>query len=92
MKVLTEGRYLWLRAIASTLVGQGLNTLIFYVGALWGVLPNNILLTAILWGWAIKVGVESVLTPLTYAVVRFLKRSEGFDAYDYSADYNPLKM
>lgn len=92
MKILTEGRHLWLRTITSTIGGQGINTAIFYVGALWGVLPTDILLQAILWGWLIKTGVEVIATPLTYLVVGYLKRAEGFDAYDRKADYNPFKL
>lgn len=92
LKLATNGRWLWFRTISSTVVGQGLNTAIFYVGALWGVLPTSILLAAILWGWAIKVAVEALLTPLTYAVISYVKRKEGFDAFDESANYNPLKV
>jgi uncharacterized integral membrane protein (TIGR00697 family) len=92
LKVITDGRWLWLRTISSTVVGQGLNTALFYVGALWGVLPTDILLSAILWGWWIKVAVEAVLTPLTYAAVAFVKRKEGIDVFDMHADYNPLKI
>lgn len=92
LKVITNGRWLWLRTISSTIVGQGLNTVIFYVGALGGVLPMDILISAILWGWWLKVAVEVILTPLTYAAVAFVKRKEGFDVYDVNADYNPLKI
>lgn len=92
LKVITHGRWLWFRTISSTIVGQGLNTALFYVGALWGVLPTDILLSAILWGWWIKVAVEVVLTPLTYAAVAYVKRKEGVDVYDENADYNPLKI
>jgi uncharacterized integral membrane protein (TIGR00697 family) len=92
LKLATNGRWLWVRTIGSTIAGQGLNTVIFYVGALWGVLPTAILVSAILWGWGIKVAVEAVLTPLTYAVVSYVKRKEGFDAFDEHADYNPLKV
>lgn len=92
LKVMTQGRWLWLRTISSTIVGQGLNTAIFYVGALWGVLPSDTLISAILWGWCIKVAVEALLTPLTYAAVAFVKRREGIDVFDIKADYNPLKI
>lgn len=92
LKLATKGRWLWLRTVSSTIVGQGLNTSIFYVGALWGVLPTDILWMAILWGWGIKVAVEAILTPLTYAAVAYVKRKEGFDAFDETVDYNPLKI
>jgi queuosine precursor transporter len=92
LKVWTKGRMLWFRTISSTIIGQGLNTTVFYIGALWGILPDDVLVQAILWGWAIKVAVEVALTPVTYFVIGRLKRAEGFDAYDYSANYNPLKV
>jgi queuosine precursor transporter len=92
MKVMTNGAHLWLRTILSTIAGQGVNTALFYVGALWGILPTDILLQAILWGWLIKSGIEALATPVTYAVVSALKRAEGFDAYDKSTDYNPFKV
>jgi uncharacterized integral membrane protein (TIGR00697 family) len=92
LKVITRGRWLWLRTISSTIVGQGLNTTIFYIGALWGVLPADILMSAILWGWWLKVAVEVLLTPLTYAAIAFVKKREGLDVYDHDADYNPLKV
>ena len=92
VKVWTRGKALWARTISSTIVGQGINTSIFYVGALWGVLPTDLLMSAILWAWALKVIVEVALTPLTYLVVGRLKRDEGFDTFDRDADYNPLKI
>lgn len=92
IKVWTAGKYLWLRTISSTFVGQGLNTGLFYIIALGGVLPNNILISAIFWGWAIKVAVEVVLTPLTYLVVGWLKRAEGIDTFDYSEKYKVFRI
>ena len=92
LKVITEGRFLWLRTISSTIVGEGLNTAIFYLGALSGVLPQDVLIQAILWGWGIKVAVEVIFTPITYWVVNALKRAEGIDTYDYRVNYNPIKF
>jgi uncharacterized integral membrane protein (TIGR00697 family) len=92
LKILTRGHMLWFRTISSTIVGQGINTAIFYLGALWGNLPNDVLFNAIMWGWGIKVAVETVLTPVTYYVVGRMKKIEGFDAYDYTADYSPIKL
>jgi queuosine precursor transporter len=91
MKIWTKGRWLWTRTIGSTLVGQFVNTAIFYLGALSGILPSNILLTAIFWAWLAKVAVEVLATPLTYAVVGFLKRREGLDYYDYQTNFSPIK-
>jgi len=90
MKILTEGRFLWARTIGSTIVGEGLNTLLFYVIALGGILPNSLLVQSILTGWALKVLVEVVFTPVTYRVVRWLKNTEGEDFYDRRTNFNPL--
>ncbi len=90
LKILTAGKFLWLRTITSTVVGQGINTAIFYVIALYGILPGNVLLDAILVGWFIKTVVEALMTPVTYAVVGFLKRAEGIDVYDTSTNFNPF--
>ena len=92
MKVMTGGRFLWMRTIGSTIVGQGVNTAVFYVIALGGVIESNELAMAIIAGWVFKTLVEAVLTPLTYLVVAFLKRSEGVDVYDDRTDFNPFKM
>lgn len=91
MKIWTAGRYLWTRTIGSTLVGQFLNTVIFYVGALSGVLPANVLIEAIAWAWIAKVAVEVLFTPLTYWAVATLKSREGLDYFDYKTDFTPLR-
>lgn len=90
MKVATQGRHLWLRIIGSTVVGQGVNTAVFYGIALSGVLPASQLIQGILAGWAIKTLVEVAMTPMTYLVVGALKRSEGVDHYDIDTDFNPF--
>ena len=90
LKILSHGKFLWVRTISSTVVGQFVNTVLFYVIALYAVLPNNLLLQSILSGWLIKVAVEAILTPVTYAVVGWLKRTEGEDYYDTSTNFNPL--
>lgn len=90
MKLFTNGSYLWLRTISSTIVGQGVNTALFYVIALYGILPGNVMLQAILMGWLLKVLVEALMTPVTYAVVNYLKRVEGTDQYDRDTDFNPF--
>jgi queuosine precursor transporter len=83
LKVLTEGRWLWTRTISSTIVGQGLDSAIFVVIAFWGTLPLAALLTTIAMQWLLKVVYETLATPLTYAVVGFLKREEGLDIYEH---------
>jgi queuosine precursor transporter len=90
MKVWTNGKHLWTRTIGSTIVGEGLNTALFYVIALYGVLPNKLLFPSILTGWLLKVGVEAVMTPVTYVVVARLKKAETEDYYDRETDFNPF--
>ncbi|WP_117237558.1 queuosine precursor transporter [Thermus sediminis] len=92
LKVRTEGRFFWLRALASTLVGQGLDTAIFLLVAFYGVFPNEVLLLVFLSNYAFKVGVEVLMLPATYGVVGFLKRTEGVDAYDRDTDFNPFRL
>lgn len=92
MKIWTKGKYLWTRTIGSTVVGEGVNTILFYVIALYAVIPTNLLVTSILSGWLLKVLVEVVMTPITYKVVAKLKKVEGEDYYDYETNFNPMKL
>jgi uncharacterized integral membrane protein (TIGR00697 family) len=80
MKAVTSGRLLWTRTIGSTIVGEGLDSAIFVTIAFAGTGAG--LLNPIVTTWAIKVGYETIATPLTYAIVNYLKRSEGIDVYD----------
>jgi uncharacterized integral membrane protein (TIGR00697 family) len=91
MKLWTQGRHLWSRTIGSTFVGQGIDSLIFYPLAFWGVWGTGTLLKVLLIQWALKVGWEVLLTPATYAVVGFLKRREGIDVYDRDTDFTPFR-
>lgn len=90
MKVITNGKYLWARTIASTIVGEGANTILFYTIALYAVLPNNLLISSILSGWFLKVLVEVAFTPVTYYVIAKLKKAESEDYYDKETDFNPF--
>lgn len=92
LKVYMSGSQLWVRTISSTLVGQFLNTAVFYVVALSGVLPAGVLFQAIVAGWLIKVGVEVVFTPLTYWIVDVVKKVEGVDHYDKDTNFNPFRL
>ncbi len=92
MKILTQGRWLWMRTIASTLVGEGVDTLFFVLIAFYGVWPNALLLTIILSNYIFKCGVEAAVTPLTYRVVNGLKRDEQEDYYDHDTDFNPFRI
>jgi queuosine precursor transporter len=91
MKVWTQGKHLWSRTIGSTFVGQGVDSLIFYPLAFWGIWDSSQVVTVMITNWALKVGWEIVLTPVTYAVVNGLKRHEGVDVYDDSTDFTPFK-
>lgn len=92
MKIWTKGKYLWTRTIGSTVVGEGVNTILFYVIALYAVIPTNLLVASILSGWLLKVVVEVIMTPITYKVVARLKKAENEDYYDYETNFNPLKL
>jgi uncharacterized integral membrane protein (TIGR00697 family) len=90
LKIWDRGERLWLRFVSSTVVGEGVNTLLFYGIVLRTVLPQGLLLRGALMGWTIKVVVEVVMLPLSYRVVRFLKRAEGIDHYDHDTNFNPF--
>jgi hypothetical protein len=92
MKILTRGRWLWMRTIGSTLVGQGLDSIVFITVAFLGVIPPTALASAIITQWLIKSVYEALATPLTYGTVRFLKVREGLDAYDRETRFNPLLL
>lgn len=90
MKVWTKGKHLWARTIGSTLVGEFANTALFYMIALYAVLPNSLLVQLIISAWLIKVAIEIIFTPVVYAAVAKLKKAEGEDYYDKDTDFNPL--
>ncbi|MBX9606909.1 MAG: queuosine precursor transporter [Gammaproteobacteria bacterium] len=92
MKVLTQGRWLWSRTIGSTIVGQGVDSLVFYPIAFLGVWSTDIVLTALLFNFLFKVSVEVLVTPLTYVVVNALKRAEQEDFYDQRTDFTPFSL
>ncbi len=90
MKIWTNGKHLWARTITSTIIGEGVNTTLFYIIALYAVLPNNILISSILSGWFLKTLIEIIFTPITYLVVTKHKKSENEDYYDRDTNFNPL--
>jgi hypothetical protein len=92
LKVRTTGRFLWLRTITSTLVGQGADSAVFISLAFWGILTAGDLQRAILSQWLFKVSYEVLATPLTYLVVGYLKRAEQEDFFDRETDFNPLRL
>lgn len=90
MKIATSGRWLWTRTIGSTLVGQGLDSLVFITLAFIGTIPLGGLATAIVTQWLAKSVYEAAVTPFTYRAVNFLKRQENIDVYDHETRFNPL--
>lgn len=92
MKVATDGRWLWSRTIGSTLVGQGLDSLVFILLAFAGTIPLGAMISAVVAQWLVKSAYEALATPLTYAVVKRLKRTEGMDVYDRDTNFNPLPI
>jgi uncharacterized integral membrane protein (TIGR00697 family) len=92
MKIRTHGRFLWLRTIFSTIIGEGIDTLIFCLIAFYGTLPGNVLWTVIISNYIFKCAVEIILTPVTYKIVHFLKKAEKTDVYDIGVKYNPFSI
>jgi uncharacterized integral membrane protein (TIGR00697 family) len=92
MKVLTRGRWLWTRTIGSTLAGQGVDSVIFYPVAFAGIWTTATMVQVVAFNWAFKVGVEAVMTPVTYLVVGWLKRAEHEDFFDTDTDFTPFSL
>lgn len=92
MKILTGGKHLWTRTIGSTVVGQGLDSLIFYPLAFWGIWPPEQVLMVMVTNYILKVVWEAALTPVTYWVVGALKRAEGEDYFDDDTDFTPFSL
>lgn len=90
VKILTKGRYLWIRTISSTIVGEGLDTVIFIVLAFAG--TPLFVPVIIIYHWITKVMIEVIATPFTYAVVNSLKKKEKIDTYDYKTNFNPFRL
>lgn len=91
MKLWTRGKHLWSRTIGSTVFGQGIDSLIFYPLAFLGVWTTEQVLMVMVTNWGLKVLWEVVLTPVTYAVVGFLKKREGVDVFDDGTDFTPFR-
>lgn len=90
LKLLTRGKYLWTRTIGSTVVGQAVDTTVVMFAAFYGARSTHVILQLIVSGYAIKVAYETLMTPLTYAVVNFLKRVEAVDYFDYETNFSPF--
>ncbi len=83
MKIVTKGKWLFTRTIGSTIIGEGIDTIIFVVIAFLGVYANSLVLLIIISNYIFKVSLEIIFTPLTYKIVGFLKRAEKVDWFDY---------
>lgn len=90
LKVWTNGRWLWLRTIGSTVVGEFLDSVIFVVLAFGGILSWPLIGAVILSNYFLKTAIEIIFTPITYRLVNFLKRQEGEDYYDKATNFNPF--
>ncbi len=93
MKLITKGRMLWTRTIGSTVCGQAVDSVLFYPLAFWNApgFTHALVMEIALTNFVLKVGWEVLLTPVTYAVVGFLKRSEGLDVYDEGTNFTPFR-
>ena len=91
MKAATKGETLWARTILSTVVGEGRDSVIFIMISFWGTMDNSVVLQMILFQYLFKVGYEILFTPVTYAVVKAIKKAEGVDVYDEGIKYNLVK-
>ncbi|MFH1587623.1 MAG: queuosine precursor transporter [Candidatus Diapherotrites archaeon] len=92
MKIKTKGKMLWARTIGSTIVGEGVDTILFATIAFFGTLPIETFIALVVSNYIFKVGIEVLFTPLTYKIVGFLKRIEGVDCYDYKTNFSPFKL
>jgi hypothetical protein len=90
MKVMTQGKHLWMRTIGSTLVGEGLDSILFVLIAFAGLYSTGVLFNIMLSNYLFKTLIEVVFTPITYKVISFVKQKENLDVYDYNVKYNPL--
>ena len=92
LKLATRGRWLWMRTIGSTVVGQALDSAVFVTLAFAGSVPVGGLAAIVAGQWLVKTLYEAAATPLTYAAVAWLKANEGVDVYDSDTDFNPVRL
>jgi uncharacterized integral membrane protein (TIGR00697 family) len=92
LKVKTAGRYLWMRTIGSTIVGEAVDSALFYPLAFYGAWDTSLLITVMITNYSLKVGWEAVITPVTYRVVNFLKKAEQEDYYDRNTNFTPFSL
>jgi queuosine precursor transporter len=92
MKIWTQGRWLWTRIVGSTLCGELVDSIIFYLVAFYGRMPMSHLVAIMFTQYALKSGWEIIATPLTYRVVAFLKKAENEDYYDIGTNFTPFSL
>jgi len=93
MKILTKGRFLWMRTIGSSVAGELIDSLVFIsIASLAGVFPWELFVTLVLTNYLLKLSLEIICTPLSYLVIGFLKRAEGIDVYDHGVKYKVFEF
>jgi hypothetical protein len=92
MKLRSGGRHLWVRTIGSTIVGEGVDSLIFYPLAFLGVWPTELVVGVLAGNYSLKVAWEAAMTPFTYRIVNFLKRVEHEDYFDRDTNFTPFSI
>ncbi len=92
MKLITSGKFLWIRTIGSTIMGEIADSLVFYPIAFYGIWTNQQLVSVMIGNYFIKVLWEVLATPITYLVVGFLKKAEHEDYFDRDTDFNPFSL
>jgi hypothetical protein len=92
LKIMTQGRLLWVRTIGSTAIGEAVDSLIFYPLAFYGIWPTELVIQVMISNYLVKVAWEAFATPLTYKVVGFLKKAEQEDYYDYDTNFTPFSI
>jgi len=92
MKIMTGGKWLWSRTIGSTMVGEGVDTVLFVLIAFYGVFSNDLIVTVMISNYVFKVAFEVIFTPITYLIVNFLKNRERIDTFDIKTNFNPFAV
>jgi len=92
MKILTQGKHLWSRTIGSTIVGQGVDSLLFYPIAFFGLWSTELMIQVMITNFCLKVAWEAILTPVTYQIVGRLKKAEQVEIFDEGTNFTPFKI
>ena len=92
MKIWSQGKHLWQRTIGSTLVGEAVDSSLFYVIAFYGIWPDSQVAIIALSQYVLKTSWEVLMTPVTYRVVAFLKQAENEDWYDTNTNFTPFRV